>query len=362
MAHLRRKGKNYYAEFYHPDRKPQRKWIALKTHNKSVANMKLVELEKKQVVGEYDPWVDSYAAPTTISVAINSFIDSRDHCVDQTVTHYKSVLSLFERSVGGSAALSTLSSDDVKAFVSDPTRSEATTGTTTATLGLSSSGLSSRGTSSTTYSKGFAFQNGSRRCQCFLTESQLEQLLNSIRNEFEKNRKWHGANNRTLWLDNVVEFACYTGLRLGEICNLRWKHVDLESRRLTVANTADKATKSGKERSVPLTGRALAMIKDLQEASGFGPNNVVFSTGDKRPLDGDYVSKQFRRYRKLAELDDAFCFHSLRHTCASWLVMKGVSLYVVKEILGHSSIEVTQRYAHLAPDTMQAEMTRAFGG
>lgn len=45
-------------------------------------------------------------------------------------------------------------------------------------------------------------------------------------------------------------------------------------------------------------------------------------------------------------------FHSLRHTCASWMVMQGVSLYLVQKVLGHSTIQVTERYAHLAPDQL----------
>lgn len=361
MAHLRKKGKSYYAEFYHPDRVPKRKWIPLKTRNRSAANIKLVELEKKQLFGAYDPWVDSYSAPMTVSAAIKVFIDSRDHCVEHTIAHYRSVLSLFERSVGGSAPLSTLSTNDVKVFVADPTRSEATNRNYFRHTRAFVKWAQEEGHIKHDALKGIRLPKRQSKVPVFLSETQMDHLLASIREVFEINQKWHGNEYRTLWLDKVVEFACYTGLRLSELCNLRWRHVDLESKRLTVANTVAKATKSGKERSVPLAGRALAVINDLREASECGPDQVVFSTGQNRPLDPGYVSKQFRRYRKLAELDSALCFHSLRHTCASWLVMKGVSLYVVKEILGHSNIEVTQRYAHLAPDTMQAEITRAFG-
>ncbi len=47
------------------------------------------------------------------------------------------------------------------------------------------------------------------------------------------------------------------------------------------------------------------------------------------------------------------CFHTLRHTCASWMVMQSVSLYLVQKVLGHSTIQVTERYSHLAPDQLQ---------
>lgn len=51
-------------------------------------------------------------------------------------------------------------------------------------------------------------------------------------------------------------------------------------------------------------------------------------------------------------------FHSLRHTCASWLVMSGVDLYVVKEILGHASIAMTERYSHLRPGHLHSAMAK----
>lgn len=60
------------------------------------------------------------------------------------------------------------------------------------------------------------------------------------------------------------------------------------------------------------------------------------------------------------KLADGIRFHSLRHTCASWLVMRGVPLSVVQAMLGHSSIQVTQRYAHLAPKSFKDGIERAF--
>ncbi|NBB86924.1 MAG: tyrosine-type recombinase/integrase [Bacteroidetes bacterium] len=74
-----------------------------------------------------------------------------------------------------------------------------------------------------------------------------------------------------------------------------------------------------------------------------------------------YVSKQYRTYRRLAKLPEGLSFHSLRPTCASWLVQRGASLSIVQHILGHGDIQVTQKYTHLAPDVMKAAMEQAFG-
>ena len=67
----------------------------------------------------------------------------------------------------------------------------------------------------------------------------------------------------------------------------------------------------------------------------------------------DYVSRKFKKYVLKAELNPKYKFHSLRHTCASWLVQAGVSLYIVKELLGHSSISVTEIYSHLRTDDLR---------
>ena len=67
------------------------------------------------------------------------------------------------------------------------------------------------------------------------------------------------------------------------------------------------------------------------------------------PLDAGHVSRTFRRYRRLAKLLDGIHFHSLRHTAASWLVSRGVSLRLVQDVLGHSSIRSTEIYSHLLP-------------
>ena len=87
---------------------------------------------------------------------------------------------------------------------------------------------------------------------------------------------------------------------------------------------------------------------------------VLTGTGGGK-LNQSYASKRFKYYVRLAKLPENIRFHSLRHTCASWLVQRGVSLPIVQAILGHSDVRVTQKYAHLAPDVMQAAMQQAFG-
>ena len=74
----------------------------------------------------------------------------------------------------------------------------------------------------------------------------------------------------------------------------------------------------------------------------------------------DYVNHKFKRYLKKAEIEDwkVLTIHNLRHTFASHLVMSGTDLYTVSKLLGHSSIAVTQMYAHLAPDYLKVSVER----
>lgn len=74
------------------------------------------------------------------------------------------------------------------------------------------------------------------------------------------------------------------------------------------------------------------------------------------PLNADYLTERFRYYRRLADLPEGGAFHTLRHTCASLLVMEGTPIHTVKEMLRHSRIEVPQNYSHLAPEKFKNQI------
>lgn len=103
------------------------------------------------------------------------------------------------------------------------------------------------------------------------------------------------------------------------------------------------STKNGKGRVVPLTDRARASVAALMASPLHGT------------VDSDWAGRRWRVIRAELKMEDVG-LHTLRHTCASRLVQAGVSLYVVKEWLGHSSIKVTERYAHLAPKQFDAAL------
>ncbi len=136
----------------------------------------------------------------------------------------------------------------------------------------------------------------------------------------------------------LVGVALHSGMRLGEILNLRWYDLDFASGFILVRDS-----KNGESRHVPADATLFALFRayphrpstDLVFSSSSGGHIVDVRTG-------------FQNACKRAGLIDLH-FHDLRHTFASQFVMSGGDLYILKEILGHKSITMTQRYAHLSP-------------
>lgn len=145
----------------------------------------------------------------------------------------------------------------------------------------------------------------------------------------------------TDYLHPLVILVMNTGLRRSEALSLTWSQVRLADRPLITVKAAH--SKSGKTRRIPLNDKAVNVLaRWKKQGSGQG---LVFTHQGKRIL---RVDTAWRNLMAKAKLDD-FNFHDMRHDFASQLVMKGVDLYTVRELLGHGSIEMTQRYAHLAP-------------
>lgn len=146
----------------------------------------------------------------------------------------------------------------------------------------------------------------------------------------------------------MIVLAVNTGLRLGELLALRWDAVDLKAGRLHVREAAARGIvgtpKSGRSREVPLNDTAIAALRGWQHLRG----PMVFCTDAGRMLTKNEAKAPLRRAQRRAGIV-ALGWHDLRHTFASHLVMRGVAIKAVQELLGHATIEMTMRYAHLAP-------------
>lgn len=134
-------------------------------------------------------------------------------------------------------------------------------------------------------------------------------------------------------LEPAVLIALCTGMRQGEITGLRWPDVDLRNQRLILHDT-----KNGERRGVPLAGPALAVLTELGKARRIDTDLVLPETGSLRHAWARAVRK--------AKLVD-FRFHDLRHTAASYLAMNGCTPSEIAAVLGHKTLAMVKRYAHL---------------
>lgn len=154
-------------------------------------------------------------------------------------------------------------------------------------------------------------------------------------------------------LKPMVLLSINTGMRQGELFHLKWSDVDLERANLTLAG---ESAKSGKTRHVPLNTEALASLKAWHKQTG--ARTLIFPSRANRPFDN--VKRAWAGVLKNARIEK-FRWHDLRHHFASRLVMAGVDLNTVRELLGHSDIKMTLRYAHLAPEHKAAAVEKLLG-
>jgi integrase len=148
----------------------------------------------------------------------------------------------------------------------------------------------------------------------------------------------------------AIMLLLLTGGRRNEITYARWEYVDWDRKTLLVP-----LSKSGKPRSIALNGPAVELLRLIQRDSA---SPYIFpSPVTGKPSPSLYFP--WERIRTRAGLPD-LRLHDLRHSFASFLVNKGVSLYVVQGLLGHAHTRYTQRYAHLTPDTLR-EAAEAVG-
>jgi len=136
----------------------------------------------------------------------------------------------------------------------------------------------------------------------------------------------------------VIKFALFSGKRKGEILKLQWDSVDLENCFIKLKATN---TKNKKVQTIPTNNNCITILERCLELR---VSNYVFPS----TLGNHYgtFDKTWRRIKKKAGL--TVRFHDLRHTYASYLASSGkVDIYTLKELLGHSTIEMTMRYAHL---------------
>ena len=173
----------------------------------------------------------------------------------------------------------------------------------------------------------------------YLSEEERERLLSACRNSYNKD------------LYTAVILALSTGGRRIEVWSLRWKNVDLKNGFISFLET-----KNNEPRSVPLAGHALDLMQRrylMQRRSEIPriDTDMVFPSRVDPQKHFDF-RVSFEKAVETAQIED-FRWHDFRHCAASYLVMAGVDMRTVAEILGHKTLQMTQRYAHLSPEHLK---------
>lgn len=202
----------------------------------------------------------------------------------------------------------------------------------------------------------------------YLSEEEEKRLLTAIDRRECKIRtgraaanKWRAERGYPLFPDlSVAEFvdhvkpmvllSVHTGVRWGELVQLEWKQINMDSANLTVLG---RTAKTGKTRHIPLNAVALGALKGWKKrTSGEG---LVFPGDDGKARNN--IKKAWGNLLVSAQISD-FRWHDLRHHFASKLAMAGVDLNTVRELMGHSDLKMTLRYAHLAPEHKAAAVAK----
>ncbi len=137
----------------------------------------------------------------------------------------------------------------------------------------------------------------------------------------------------------IVVLALSTGARKTEILTLKWDQVDLQRGQITLYET-----KNNEIRSLPLTGHALELIKGISKVRSIDTDLLFPGKKRKEPINIRWI---WEIALKQAEIAD-FRFHDLRHSAASYLAMNGATLAEIAEVLGHKTLAMVKRYAHLS--------------
>lgn len=141
----------------------------------------------------------------------------------------------------------------------------------------------------------------------------------------------------------MITLSLKTGMRRGELFDLRWDDIDFANRTLTIRG---EIAKSSKTRHIPLSPIAYDTLVNWQ-AQALDKAGRVFPSDNGERLDN--VKSSWTSILEAAAIE-SFRWHDMRHDFASKLVMKGVPLNTVRELCGHADLNTTLRYAHLAPD------------
>ena len=279
------------------------------------------------------------------------FLKTKSHTSDATRKGYKSVINLFIDDVGRSMTVNLIRPSDIRSFCFKKRYSNATKRNYYKHLKVFFTWLTDQAIiNENPCEQVVPPKKKDKLVDKIFSEEELGVIFkafNEHHNKCKENRHIVQKSLRQDWFVPMITTAYYTGLRRKEITNLKWHQIDLKNREISVTDT-----KNGRERTVVVFDVVHEVLKNWHNQLGKPQKGYAFPSPKSHKkaelsLPGDYVSKVFKGYVKKTDLKDTIHFHCLRHSCATFMIRKGFDVTLVKEMLGHRSIEVTMRYVSL---------------
>lgn len=182
----------------------------------------------------------------------------------------------------------------------------------------------------------YKYRNCEKARTRFLNDEEIERLLQHC----------HSSG-----LVTIVTLALHTGMRKSEILNLEWGDYDVKKHLLTIKHSKNDLT-----RFIPLSHHASSVLREWGKVRRLDSRLIFPSKNGKTPVN---IDRNFRKAAKDAGLE-AFRFHDLRHTTATFLAQAGVDALLIADILGHKTLSMTRRYAHLSEQTKRDALEKVF--
>ena len=349
------------AVFYDPSRRPAQKKVTLRTRDARIARRRFTDLERRESLGEYDPWRD--AAPeygVIFGEAAKRYVEFQKQRgrTENTLDRAERTLGQFERWLGAALFVDQIESRHVERFVNQAKPNGE----------VRSSGTKRRYASVLVHFFKWAIRTGLIRdnpaagvetppvrtkVRDFLTRAERTKVVGALADEPTLKPE------TAAWAADWITFGVGTGLRPGEQAQLVWNAVDLDEQTVTVG--VGYTTKTGHERVVQVRGAAYDLLVRRAETYTGPGDGLVFPGAGGAPADTDFLTKVLAKAVKAAGLRKTVTAYSLRHTYGTWMAQAGTPLFVLAKLMGTSVQMIERHYAHYAPDAGAAYVDRVFG-
>jgi site-specific recombinase XerD len=335
MTRIYQRGKNYYIDYAYQGRRMRKKVGT----SRRVAELALNDIEIKIQRDEFK----FIARDCPLDTLIDRFIKySAVNHAPNTQTRYKTVLKNFRIFLESHPNIKKASQVDVGLLekykeyrrVSGPTHAKTTT------VNIEVRGLKIMMNRAVQW--GLINQNPATGVKLlkitdaprprFLSENECQLLLSNAQ----------GDNRDAFYI------LLHTGMRIGELINLEWSDVDFKRRKIAVRRKTDWIPK-GTERDIPIADGAYDILYRRSKQLSDSGSTYVFPSNDHADM-RRRIKRALVSTAKRSGFPDITKIHTLRHTFASHLVMKGVDLPTVQKLMGHADIKTTMVYSHLSPD------------